>query len=207
MVWYYSWKRLQKAGSVWRFLVRAGGVSLLVLLLSGLACQKNSTGLEKENIIHNNLHFLRQDGSEIEMGSNYAICCGVWERGSLEKQTFKIMFYDPKWQKSGWKLFILLEQATTDTNYQLPTPPAGEAPVSLLVYDKLQRNELSSDQEGSRGIITIRTLRTEIPLRAKIEIDAWLGSEYSYGPPVRVTGTFECTIYHNLARFGCNFGF
>ncbi len=201
--------RIRTTHHLTRLLARRGIVfAELFLLLLGMACRKeNSIEPKKENIIRNNLVFTRQDESVIEMGEEYAICCGIWEPGTIDKNTLKIMVYDPAQQKSGWKLFILPEIAVANTSYQLPTPPAGESAVSVFIWDAPQHNELNSEQGESSGSITIHSLSCGTPLQISLEIDAWLASELGGAPPVHVSGTFECTIYQNPSPLGCDFGF
>ena len=174
-----------------------------------MACKKDSTEPKnKENEVQNNLIFNRQDGSTLATGTDYAICCGIWEAGYIDKNTLKILFYDQvSHQKAGWKIFILVDEASQDTGYILPTLEAGQAPVSMFINDIPTGNQLNSDQSSSSGTITIRSLNCGPPVSVSLTIDVKISSEFANQPSVKVTGTFSCKVYSNPAPFGCEFSF
>jgi hypothetical protein len=183
---------------------------LFVLMLSlGMACSEDSTEPEtNKHVVQNNLIFTRQDGTSMTMGTNYAICCSVWEAGHIDKNALKILYYDPiSQQTAGWKLFILVDEASQDTTYALPTLAAGQAPISMFLADIPTGNELNSDQSESTGTFTIRSFNCGPPASVSLTIDATVASEFGNGPSVSVSGTFSCTVYSNPAPFGCQFSF
>ena len=139
------------------------------------------------------------------MGTDYAICCSVWEEGYIDKVALKIFYYDPSFQQEAWKLFILVDQASQDTSYALPTPEAGQAPITMFVADIPTGNELASNQSESSGTFTVHSFNCGPPVSVSLTIDATIASEFGNGPSVSVSGTFSCTIHSNPAPFGCDF--
>lgn len=173
-----------------------------------ISCRKNSTGTSsKQNEVNNNLSFIREDGSLIFMGTNYAICCGIWEVGYIDKNVLKIFYYDAEGNEAGWKLFLLLEKTSQDTTYTFPSAEPGQGAINMFILDTSTGNELNSTISGSSGTITIHSFKCSPPVTIDLSIDAVIGSEYHNEPAVIVSGTFNCTIYSNPAPFGCEFSF
>ncbi len=159
------------------------------------------------NEIIDSLTFERQDASTISMGTDFAICCGVWESGYIDKNTLKILFYDSSMQKAGWKLFVLVDEVAKDSTYTFPTAEAGQSAISMFIADLPTGNELNSDADESMGTIKITSYSCGPPISIEFTINATVGSEFFQGPTVSVAGTFKCTIYANPAPFGCDFSF
>ena len=187
-----------------------------LLLLGTISCSDNDTvssgngdGHNGENLIQNNMAFMREGGTTLAMGSDYAICCATWEPGYIDKNTLKIFLYDPLlWSdptnaKSFWKLFIVVDEIDLETPYSFPT--YSDAPLRVFVVDVTNGNELSSAEEESSGIITIESLTCGSPLQITFSIDATIGSEFHLSPTVNVTGTFSATVYSNPSLLGCGF--
>ena len=157
-----------------------------------------------ENEVINSLVFTRQDATTITMGNDMAVCCGIWEAGYIDKNTLKILFYDTTMQQAGWKLFIVVDEAVSDTSYSLPTTGAGLSPVSMFIFDVPTGNELNSDVAGSLGTIRINSFDCGPPVTFDLTLDITVASEVQ-GPPVMVVGTIVGTVYDNPASFGCDF--
>ncbi|NIO00723.1 MAG: hypothetical protein GTO42_01070 [Candidatus Latescibacteria bacterium] len=185
-----------------RQLIMAVALSLLL----ALSCSEDEKGGSptgpRINSVDNNLVFKYQSGREIQMGSDYAICCGIWEPGYIDKNALKIFFYDPSFQQSFWKLFIVVDELTVDSTYSLPT---NGSPVSMFFVDFSNSNELYSHEPESSGSITVYSLDCGPPVKLVFSIDATVGSEYAGMPSVDVSGYFSCAIYSNPAPFGCDF--
>lgn len=177
---------------------------LLVICLAG-ACDKDGGSQPGwgEIGVQNTLTFLRHDATAMAMGTEYAICCGAWESGYDNRDTFKIWFYHPTFQESFWKLFVLLDEVVVDSLYAFSLE-AGP-PLTLFLWDASNSNELSSDVERSSGTIIIHSLHRSLPTSISLTIDATIGSEYWDMPSVDVSGTFRATLYGNPAPFGCDF--
>ena len=176
----------------------------LLLLSFGAACSTDDspTGSMDENEIQNNLTFAWESGSEVVMGTDYAICCGIWEPGFNDRNALKIFFYDLSLEQASWKLFIAVDEITIDNPYTLPT---DQATLWMFLNDPTSGNELSSTLEGSSGTITINSLDCGPPVTVTVMIDATIASEFFQGPSVKVLGTFSATIFSNPAPFGCDF--
>ena len=80
-------------------------LGLLVLgaiLIGVLGCgDDDPAGATPTNDIDNQLVFTRPDSSEIAMGTQYAICCGIWEAGLIDKNTLKIFLFGASQQESS----------------------------------------------------------------------------------------------------------
>ena len=175
----------------------------LLLLSFGAACSTDDspTGSMDENEIQNNLTFTPQDSSEITMGTDYAICCGIWEPGFNDRNALKIFFYDPSLEQASWKLFIAVDEIIINNPHPLPT---NQATLLMFLYDPVTGNELSSTLQQSSGNITIDSFDCGPPLTVSITIDATIDSELQ-GPSLNVSGTLNATIFSNPAPFGCDF--
>lgn len=185
---------------------------ILVILVAGCGEDDSpaGTGSGGDNLVRNNLSFMRQEGTSLAMGIDYAICCGTWEEGYIDRNTLKIFFYDPLlWSDpesadSFWKLFILVDELTLGSPYSFPTDFDG--PVKVFLGDAVTGNELSGDADDAAGTITINSLHCGPPLRVSLTIDATIGSEFHLAPTVHVVGSFNAMIYSNPSPLGCDFG-
>lgn len=187
-------------------------LSLIPLLLTVSCGEDDSSskpGNGGENEILNNLSFVRQDDTPLIMGTDYAICCAIWEEGHIDKNTLKIFFYDPLFATepenadSFWKLFIIVDEVTVGNQYNFPT--AADDPVKVFLVDAVSSNELSGDANDSTGTVTINSLDCGPPLSVSLTIDATIGSEFHLEPTVHISGTFNVTIYANPSPLGCDF--
>ncbi|MFH1756187.1 MAG: hypothetical protein ABIA59_10860 [Candidatus Latescibacterota bacterium] len=180
-------------------------IILISTALIAFSCSdddKSPTSTGKRNSVSNNITFTYDPALELIMGSDYAICCGPWEEGYNEATTLKIFFYDPSFNESFWKLFIVLDEVTVDSVYTLPS--TGSL-FQLFSVDANTSNELASNTMDSSGWIKFTEFECGPPLRISFAIDTIIGSEFGNMPPITVTGDFTCTIYSNPAPFGCDF--
>lgn len=182
-------------------------VGLLVLgaiLIGVLGCgDDDPAGATPTNDIDNQLVFTRPDSTEIAIGTQYAICCGIWEAGFIDKNTLKIFFFGASQQESFWKLFLIVDEIQVGEAYSLPTD--ASSPLRMFAFDAGDQNELSSDDEASTGTITVQIMDCGPPLEVRVTVDAVLGSEFNFGPPLAVSGEFRATVHSNPASFGCDF--
>ncbi len=189
-------------------MIRAGGRVFGLLFLGALlivvpGCGDDDPAGPTANDIQNQIVFTRPDSSKITMGTEYAICCGIWEAGFIDKNTLKIFFFDPSSQKSFWKLFLIVDEIQAGETYSFPTDVSS--PLKMFAFDTSDQNELSSDDDASTGTVTVEVMACGPPLEVRVTIDAVLGSEFHLGPPVAVSGEFRATVYSNPASFGCDF--
>ena len=154
------------------------------------------------NSINNGLVFEYADETEIEMGHDYAACCGPWEAGYDDRIALKLFFYNIDEELSFWKIFISVNEAYQDSIYSLPL---SSSPLKIFLVDISAGNELSGDTPESSGTITLDSFSCGPPLKVSFTIDALVGSEFSEGEPVYIRGNFSCTVYKNLSPFGCDF--
>lgn len=178
-------------------------VAAAVLFVLSVSCSEDNPSKPNQNSIDNNMAFEYQNEEPITMGSNYAICCGIWDPGYIDKNAIKIFFYDPSFQRSFWKLFVVPGEVTIDSTYTLPL---DYSPILMFLVDVKTSNELSSNEPESSGTITFSVLDCGPPVTISVTIDALLDSEFGGMPPVQVTGSFSCTVYTNPSPYGCSFG-
>ena len=162
---------------------------LAIVLFYGCSAEQ-SAGPEgsKQNVISDDLRFtvLSADSTDMVVAADYAICCGAWESGGFDEMTLKIMAYDTLSEASGWKLFILVGEASQDSMYVLPTEGAGIAHISMFVFDPVSENEWNSDTQQSHGTITLHSFSCGPPVKVDFTIDAEIASEYAGASSIRV---------------------
>jgi len=179
---------------------------IIMALFLTTTCGDDEPTKPGENNIVNTLKFTRQDGTEMTMGSDFAICCAAWESGFDERFVLKIFFYHPEFEGSFWKLFLVVDEISVGTSYSIK----DRAAVNMFMVDAPDSNiinELSSRKEESTGTITINSLECDSPLEISFSIDVTVGSElFVTGGAVSVSGNFSATIHSNPSSFGCEFG-
>ena len=175
---------------------------IIAALFLTTTCGDDEPTKPSENNIVNLLKFTRQDGTDITIGTDYAICCAAWESGFDERFVLKIYFYHPEFEDSFWKLFLVVDKISVGTSYSIE----DRAVVKMFMVDATNSNEISSAVMASTGTITINSLDCDSPLEISFTIDVTLGSELNF-PPTSVSGDFSATIHSNPSPFGCEFGF
>lgn len=146
--------------------------------------------------VDNNLVFRRSDGSEIEFGENTLVWIGNWEN-IVKVDALHIVVSDaspPSGPVRYWRLKAVFDDIVIGEKIEFPVNFIWNDPVgvSLFVFD--EPNELSSQEEESRGWITFDKLRTGGTGEVSFSIDAVLGSEYHDGDSCFVQGTFRSSI-------------
>jgi hypothetical protein len=66
--------------------------------------------------------------------------------------------------------------------------------LGIFVYDGKTRNEASQGTEGSRGFASLRRATCRRRGSLAIALSGTIGSEFSDGTPVRVSGTYRGTV-------------
>lgn len=188
-------------------ILMAGILIVGVMLSLGCGDDDPASSDTGDNHIYDSLVFRRQGGGTMTTGADWAICCGVWESGAIEDNTLKILVYDALGQKSGFKLFILVDSVEENMEYSLPTDVAGAAPVSLFINDEPNNIECNSELGGSFGTVVVNSFSCGPPVLLDITIDATVDSETFPREPITVSGRFICEINSNPATFGCDFSF
>jgi len=173
-------------------------VPLLTLVVLLPACHKKKPNepVPVETVIESSLVFQRADSTFVAMGETPLVCCGLYDPGFVNERAMRITFFDPAGQKSGWQFLILIDRAQAGATTTLPTvvvAPAKVEYVSMFVSDP--PNELASDTSESSGTIVLHSFScTDTAMSLDFTVDAVLGSEFSDGPQMRVTGTFRATF-------------
>ena len=201
-------KVTNKAGTAvkYRRELMAMVIFIIAALILTTTCGDDEPTKPGENSIVNTLKFTRQDGTDMTMGSDYAICCATWDSEFDEESEFderfvlKIFFYHPESEDSFWKLFLVVDKISVGTSYSIQ-----DNEVYMFILDATNSNEISSQVGESTVTITINSLDCDSPLEISFTIDVTLGSELNF-PPVSVSGDFSATIHSNPSPFGCEFG-
>jgi hypothetical protein len=187
---------------MWRSALVLLVVPLFISLVMGCGSDDPVTGSGALKI-DDNLDFTRHDETPIDMGANYAICCGPWEAGYDDTFVLKIFCYGGSAEESFWKVFIVVDEVELDTPYGFPTDETN--PAIIFIVDASNSNELCSDTEESSGTITFTSLDCGPPVKVDFIVDCKVGSEFGGRPSVDVSGDFICTVYSNPSPFGCDF--
>jgi len=66
--------------------------------------------------------------------------------------------------------------------------------IVIFVYDAKTRNEASQGTEGSHGVATLRRATCRRGGALEIRLSGTIGSEFSDGTPVRVSGTYRGSV-------------
>jgi hypothetical protein len=66
--------------------------------------------------------------------------------------------------------------------------------AQVFVYDAARDNELNSEDEDSRGIVRFSRFGCRLGQTVELEIAGIIGSEFSDGKPIRVSGRFRGVV-------------
>lgn len=174
-------------------------VLFLIFLLSwsyGCSEEEESPSSPPFQGVENNLVFKRTDSSEIEFGENTLVWIGFWEN-TVKVEALHIVVSDaspPSGPIRYWRLKAVIDDIVIGEKLEFPNNYIWNDPdgVLLFVYD--EPNELSTQEEESRGWITFHKLRTGGSGEVSFSIDAVVGSEYHDGDSCSVQGTFRSSI-------------
>jgi len=146
--------------------------------------------------VENNLVFTRSDDSEIEFGDYTLVWVGYWE--SMVKVDALHIIVSDSWPPSSpvryWRLKAVIDDIVIGEKLEFPINFVWNDPREVMLFAYDEPNELSSQEEESRGWITFHKLRTSGSGEVHFTIDAVLGSEYHDGDSCSVQGTFRASI-------------
>jgi hypothetical protein len=141
------------------------------------------------------LTFHRVGGAPIAFSGKTYVWCGPWEPG-VSRRAVHVMRWPKQGRGSYWQLSGVLRDIRRDSRVRFPVGFVWNKPkgAQLFVYDSATRNEASSETEEARGTITFSEVTCRRGRSVTIRASGMLGSEFSDGTPLRVTGTFRGTV-------------
>ncbi|KPL04468.1 MAG: hypothetical protein AMJ90_00535 [candidate division Zixibacteria bacterium SM23_73_2] len=171
---------------------------LIFFLLSLFGCSKKSSEPDISSPVKNNLIFKRSDGTQVQFKPNTFVWCGPWEEDKIPVETFHIWVgFDPavQEQKTGWMLQAVISDVNIGEELEFPNTFSWNHPDGVLLFVLDDPNELSTQEEDSRGGIVFQKLSCDTEGEVQFSIDAVIGSEFSgTGDSLKVSGTFYAPI-------------
>ena len=142
------------------------------------------------------LTFRRADGSAIAFTGKTYVWCGRWEPDVAEPAVHALLVPPRRRRSSYWLLSGVLRDVRKQPRVGFPIGFAWNKPRGgqLFVYDARTKNEASSETEEARGTIVFSKLTCAKGSAVQIDVSGVLGSEFSDGKPVRVSGTFRGVV-------------
>lgn len=141
------------------------------------------------------LVFHRADGSRIRLDGRVYAWCGRWEP-DVKVPAFHILLVPPRRRGSYWMLSGVLKDVRRAPRVRFPIGFVWNRPkgAELFVYDRPTKNEASSETEEAKGTITFSRITCRRGQSVVISASGVLGSEFSAGTKIRVSGTFRGAI-------------
>jgi hypothetical protein len=133
------------------------------------------------------LVFKRTDGSAIRFAGTPRAWCGPWD----EEVARRSVHVSLRGAKRGWELSAVRRDIKVGRPIEFPNEFVYTRPrrAQVFVYDAAI--EASSAEEESSGSMVFSRLNCKLGGVVEFSIDAILGSEFSDGEPVQVSGTYR----------------
>jgi hypothetical protein len=125
--------------------------------------------------------FRRSDGSAIVFPGNVRAWCG---HANLNVANLATRIRQSRWQ-------LQIPRRSVDSGRVIRFGFRHPHRLTIFVYDGKTRNEASQGTEGSRGTATLRRASCRRGGVLEIHLSGTIGSEFSDGTPVRVSGTYR----------------
>ena len=177
---------------------RMAELLLLALILAVGACGSDRP-TEPTSDVQNTLVFTRSDGSRVEF-SNQAqlfVWCGPWEHGGLiPTPSLHVWFGVPGASGAGWYLSAVVADVTVGIPVSFPNSFIWDEPknVNLFVLDPPNEVSTQIDDAGLGGQITFQLLQCGAGGEVQFSVNAVIGSEFSNGPSITVTGSLRAPV-------------
>ena len=173
-------------------------VLVCIFFLLGLfGCGKKSTESDTPSPVENNLVFKRTDGTEVQFKPNTYVWFGPWEEEIIPVETIHILVgFDPQDPEdvSGWMLWGVINDIKIGEEMNFPNTFSWGQPKEVLFFVNDPPNELSTQEEDSRGGIIFQKLVSGTKGEVEFSIDAVIGSEFAGGDSLKVSGTFYAPV-------------
>jgi hypothetical protein len=169
-------------------LVALGAMSALLL-----SCGDDDNDPTGPGSSENNLVFTRGDQTVISFSSDAQlfVWCGAWQEGEVDTPSLHVQFAG---LEDGWQLRAVVADVTLGQPLSFPNNFVFDQPKDVNIFVLDPPNELSTQEDESSGSITFQKLGCGSGDEVQFSIDAVIGSEFSDGTPVSVTGTFRAPI-------------
>lgn len=133
------------------------------------------------------LVFKRTDGSVIRFAGTPRVWCGPWD----EEVARRSVHISQRGARRGWELSAVRRDIKVGRPIEFPNEFVYTRPrrAQVFVYDAAI--EASTAEEESSGSMVFSRLSCKLGGVVEFSIDAVLGSEFSDGEPVQVSGTYR----------------
>jgi len=138
------------------------------------------------------LRFARADGSEIAFRAPAHVWCGPWEPDVPVEALHVVV--GTKVSAARWELWAVLADIEQERTVRFPSDFAWSDPVGAQVFVHDPPNEASTQTEGSAGEIVFDEITCEEGVEIVFTADVVIGSEFSDGEPISVSGTFRAPV-------------
>jgi hypothetical protein len=141
------------------------------------------------------LTFTRAGGAPIVFSGKTYVWCGPWEP-DVHVPAVHVLIVPKQRRASYWLLSGVVRDVKRQARVRFPVGFVWNRPkaAELFVYDAATKNEASSETEEARGTITFSALSCVKGRVMEVEINGVLGSEFSDGKRIRVSGTIRGLI-------------
>jgi hypothetical protein len=146
------------------------GVAALLALAGSAAASKSTSPV-----------FRRSDGSTIVFPGAVRAWCGRADLNVINLAT--------RIRQSRWQLEIPRTRVHSGRVIRFGWRHPHR--LAIFVYDGKRRNEASQGTEGSHGVATLRRATCRRGGALAIRLSGTIGSEFSDGTPLRVSGTYR----------------
>lgn len=140
------------------------------------------------------LTFRRTDGSRIVFRGRVRAWCGAWnDLASTRTVHVAVMRADGRgFALPYWHVYAVAAQVARGKVIRFPVGITGGRArgAEVFVADKRTGNEASTEEEEASGSISFAPVRCTPGSPVRFTIAAVLGSEFSDGTPIRVSGTY-----------------
>lgn len=128
--------------------------------------------------------FRRPDGSAIVFPGAVRAWCG--------RTNLNVVTVTTRLRESRWQLTVPRRSVHPGRVIRFSWRHAHR--IGIFVYDAKTRNEASQGTEGSHGVVTLRRATCRRGGTLAIRLSGTIGSEFSDGKPVRVSGAYRGSV-------------
>ena len=139
--------------------------------------------------------FHRADGSRITFRSSPRVWCGRWER-DVPTRAVQVVVLRTRRDQAYWSLSGVVKDVRPGKLLRFPVGFDYTRPrkAQLFVYDARTKNELSSEDEDSRGTVVFSKVGCKLGQTVELTVRGTIGSEFFDGKPITVSGRFRGVV-------------
>ena len=137
--------------------------------------------------VHDGLTFTRPDGTVVAFSRDVRVWCGPWESGVPVRS----IHVQVGGRKGGWRLSAVIADVRRHPVVRMPHSFVFDKPTGALLFAFEGGNELSSQEEESRGTIRFKRARCGKRPRVTVTVGGRIGSEFFDGESLTVSGNIR----------------